>query len=79
MAVYPIQKRGNQYKCLKITKQAGLYDTVKIYCKDGNCVTGEIIYMSDDEVQVTGPYLPIRSIELCDIENIQDWKPPEYW
>ena len=79
MGVYPIRKSGNQYKCLQITKQFALYDTVKIFRKDGTCATGEIVFISDDEVQVTGPYLPVISVSLCDIEDIEDWKRPENW
>ena len=79
MAVYSIGRNGKKNMALQVTKQFRVFDTVEITFRDGKKIQGEIIYIEEEKVYVTGPYMPNEIIDLREITDIISWNAPESW
>ncbi len=78
MAVYSIKTDGDQ-RVLEVTEQFKVFDLVTITLEDGQTINGEIIYIREEEIYVTGPYGPIETFKLHEILNITSWYTTEGW
>lgn len=79
MAVYSMGMSGEKYKTLEVTRRFKVFDTVTIYLREGKLINGEIVFIGDDEVYVTGPYMPIHEIKFKDITDVTQWNAPADW
>ena len=79
MAVYSIGRNGKKHMALQVTRQFKVFDTVEITLRGGKKTRGEIIYIEEGKVHVTGPYVPNEEIDLKEIIDIISWNAPESW
>ena len=77
MAVYSVNGGGQRILC--VTARFQVFDTVTITCRDGTSRNGEIVYIGEHQLHITGPYEPISVIEFDKITQVYDWPRPEEW
>ena len=79
MSVYSLKSGGEKYRVLQVSRQFKVLDAVTVHLRDGKTINGKIIFIEEDKVLVTGPYIPIEEILLSEIFDIIPWDLPEEW
>ena len=77
MAVHSVNGGGQRILC--VTARFQVFDTVTITCRDGTCIKGEIVYIGEKDLYITGPYEPIETIKFKEITQVREWPRPEEW